>query len=140
MWDTWPEASVRTRQWMALDDAAHAVREPELQQLILALPASVRYPVVRESLKRCGTLRSVHPYAPARAPSTSLTWNTIMAALSKYGLIHSRAPRIDVTTLAASSRASGRAVHSLDRPESSASHPSRCAVRSAGYGRGNASR
>lgn len=43
LWDTWPEASVRQRQWMALDAAAHAVREPELQQLILALPASVRH-------------------------------------------------------------------------------------------------
>jgi phosphohistidine phosphatase len=42
MWDTWPEAAARKRQWMTLDDAAHAVREPELQQLILTLPASVR--------------------------------------------------------------------------------------------------
>ena len=40
--DTWPEATTRERQWMPLDDAAQAVREPELQQLILTLPESLR--------------------------------------------------------------------------------------------------
>jgi phosphohistidine phosphatase len=42
VWDTWPEAAERKRQWMALDVAAHAVREPELQQLILTLPEVIR--------------------------------------------------------------------------------------------------
>ena len=42
VWDTWPEAAVRKRQWMALDEAAHAVRESELQRMILGLPESVR--------------------------------------------------------------------------------------------------
>jgi len=40
--DTWPEAAVRKRQWMALDVAAQAVREPELQQLISTLPEMIR--------------------------------------------------------------------------------------------------
>ena len=40
--DTWPEAADRKRQWMALHEAAHAVREPDLQQLILTLPALVK--------------------------------------------------------------------------------------------------
>ncbi len=42
MWDTWPEAAARKRQWMALGDAAHAVREPDLQQLILTLPEALK--------------------------------------------------------------------------------------------------
>ena len=42
VWDTWPEAAERKRQWMAPDAAAHAVHDPELQQLISTLPESVR--------------------------------------------------------------------------------------------------
>ena len=42
MWDTWPEAAARKRQWMVPDDAAHAVREPDLQQLISTLPETIR--------------------------------------------------------------------------------------------------
>jgi len=42
VWDTWPEAAERQRQWMPLDDAAHAVREPDLQHLIITLPELVR--------------------------------------------------------------------------------------------------
>jgi 8-oxo-dGTP pyrophosphatase MutT (NUDIX family) len=42
MWDTWPEAAARKRQWMALNDAAHAVREPGLQQLIFTLPEALK--------------------------------------------------------------------------------------------------
>lgn len=33
----WPEKPQRTRRWFAPEDAAEAVREPELQRLILAL-------------------------------------------------------------------------------------------------------
>jgi 8-oxo-dGTP pyrophosphatase MutT (NUDIX family) len=42
VWDTWPESDVRQRQWMPLNAAAHAVREPELQQMILMLPKVIR--------------------------------------------------------------------------------------------------
>ncbi len=38
VWDTWPEAAARKRQWMALDEAANSVRELDLQQLISSLP------------------------------------------------------------------------------------------------------
>jgi len=36
--ETWPEASVRQRRWMTITDAAHVIEEPQLQELILAVP------------------------------------------------------------------------------------------------------
>ncbi len=36
--EAWPEASVRQRRWMTITDAAHAIEEPQLQELILAVP------------------------------------------------------------------------------------------------------
>jgi 8-oxo-dGTP pyrophosphatase MutT (NUDIX family) len=35
--ETWPEASIRQRQWLSIEEAADAVEEPELQRLILKL-------------------------------------------------------------------------------------------------------
>ena len=36
--DTWPESSVRRRQWMSVLEAANAVEEGELKELILSMP------------------------------------------------------------------------------------------------------
>lgn len=35
MLETWPEKSIRRRQWMTISEAARSVEEPELQRLIL---------------------------------------------------------------------------------------------------------
>jgi len=35
--ETWPESSVRRRQWMSVEEAAKAVEEPALKELILRL-------------------------------------------------------------------------------------------------------
>jgi phosphohistidine phosphatase len=36
--ETWPEASVRQRRWLTITDAARAIEEPRVQELILAVP------------------------------------------------------------------------------------------------------
>ena len=36
--ETWPEESVRQRRWMTITDAARVIEEPQLQELILAVP------------------------------------------------------------------------------------------------------
>ena len=36
--ETWPEESVRQRRWMTITDAAREIEEPQLQELILAVP------------------------------------------------------------------------------------------------------
>lgn len=36
--ETWPEASVRQRRWMTITEAAQVIEEPQLQELILAVP------------------------------------------------------------------------------------------------------
>jgi phosphohistidine phosphatase len=38
--DTWPEASFRRRQWMKVEEAANAVEEPALRQLILTISSA----------------------------------------------------------------------------------------------------
>ena len=38
----WPEAEVRDRQWLSLEEAAGRVDEQELKRIILALPASLK--------------------------------------------------------------------------------------------------
>lgn len=40
--DSWDESDVRQREWMSLAEAAAAVSEPELHNLILALPTVVQ--------------------------------------------------------------------------------------------------
>jgi 8-oxo-dGTP pyrophosphatase MutT (NUDIX family) len=35
--ETWPESSVRRRQWMSVEEAAKAVEEPTLKHLILSI-------------------------------------------------------------------------------------------------------
>jgi phosphohistidine phosphatase len=36
--ETWPEADARQRRWMSITDAARTIEEPQLQELILAVP------------------------------------------------------------------------------------------------------
>ena len=40
--DAWPEAGERERRWFTLDEAAAALTEPELKDLVLKLPSIVR--------------------------------------------------------------------------------------------------
>jgi 8-oxo-dGTP pyrophosphatase MutT (NUDIX family) len=40
--ETWPEALIRQRRWLPVHTAAHAVDEPDLRDLILAVPKIVR--------------------------------------------------------------------------------------------------
>jgi 8-oxo-dGTP pyrophosphatase MutT (NUDIX family) len=41
--EAWPESSVRRRQWMSVEEAANAVDEGELKQLILRMPCEKRF-------------------------------------------------------------------------------------------------
>jgi phosphohistidine phosphatase len=41
--ETWPERSVRRRQWMSIEEAAKAVEEPALKGLILSCRAKPRH-------------------------------------------------------------------------------------------------
>jgi 8-oxo-dGTP pyrophosphatase MutT (NUDIX family) len=45
--DTWPECKRRRRAWFTLSDAAAAVREPELRELLLQVKASDDEPTPR---------------------------------------------------------------------------------------------
>lgn len=39
---SWPEASVRQRRWFGVMEAAQAVDQPKLRELILAVPAYIQ--------------------------------------------------------------------------------------------------
>jgi 8-oxo-dGTP pyrophosphatase MutT (NUDIX family) len=39
--ERWPESAERRRAWLTIDEAAHAVEEPALKELIRAVPALV---------------------------------------------------------------------------------------------------
>lgn len=59
----WPEADVRTRRWMTVDEARRRVREPDLKDILRRFPDSLAGPAatgpVRAAVSPCPSLAPV---------------------------------------------------------------------------------